>query len=150
MNLRNAAIWVLFVAVLLTLFYSVMNPSAKGGGQAAGESAFETGYFAVRAALAKSVTDSARFVAAQGAAALPAPVVARLVSQIASRFGIVVSEKVAAQAAPRTATLRVPAGRRAPLPGLVRTDRVGMDSISRKLVLPSALLPGTMGVTGTR
>ncbi len=37
MNLRNAAIWVLFVAVLLTLFYSVMNPSSKGGGQSAGE-----------------------------------------------------------------------------------------------------------------
>ena len=70
------------------------------GGQRAGEAAFESGYFAVRAALAKSVTDSARFVAAQGVAALPAPVVARLISQIASRFGVVVSEKLAAQAAP--------------------------------------------------
>jgi hypothetical protein len=71
------------------------------GGQAGGETTtFESGYFAVRAALAKSVTDSARFVAAQGVAALPAPVVARLISQIAARFGIVVSEKVAAQAAP--------------------------------------------------
>jgi hypothetical protein len=70
------------------------------GGQGSGESAFESGYFTVRAALAKSVTDSARFVAAQGVAALPAPVVARLISQIASRFGVVVSEKVAAQAAP--------------------------------------------------
>jgi hypothetical protein len=70
------------------------------GGQGGGESAFETGYFAIRAALAKSVSDSARFVAAQGVAALPAPVVARLISQIAARFGMVVSEKVAAQAAP--------------------------------------------------
>jgi EcsC protein family len=70
------------------------------GGHPSGESAFETGYFAVRAALAKSVTDSARFVAAQGVAALPAPVVARLISQIAARFGVVVSEKLAAQAAP--------------------------------------------------
>jgi hypothetical protein len=70
------------------------------GGQRDGEAAFESGYFAVRAALAKSVSDSARFVAAQGVAALPAPVAARLISQIASRFGVVVSEKVAAQAAP--------------------------------------------------
>ena len=71
------------------------------GGHAGGETAtFESGYFAVRAALAKSVTDSARFVAVQGVAGLPAPVVARLISQIAARFGIVVSEKVAAQAAP--------------------------------------------------
>jgi len=70
------------------------------GGQGGGEAAFESGYFTVRAALAKSVSDSARFVAAQGVAALPAPVVARLISQIAARFGVVVSEKVAAQAAP--------------------------------------------------
>ena len=70
------------------------------GGQATGESAFESGYFAVRAALAKAVSDSARFVAAEGVAALPAPVIARLISQVAARFGIVVSEKIAAQAAP--------------------------------------------------
>jgi EcsC protein family len=71
------------------------------GGQAGGETTtFESGYFAVRAALAKLVTDSARFVAAQGVATLPAPVVARLISQVAAHFGIVVSEKVAAQAAP--------------------------------------------------
>ena len=70
------------------------------GGQGNGESAFESGYFAVRAALAKAVSDSARFVAAEGVAALPAPVIARLISQVAARFGIVVSEKLAAQAAP--------------------------------------------------
>ncbi len=37
MNLRNLMIWGLFVAVLLTLFYSVMNPAGGRGGQAAGE-----------------------------------------------------------------------------------------------------------------
>ena len=46
------------------------------------------------------MSDSARFVAAEGVAALPAPVIARLISQVAARFGIVVSEKLAAQAAP--------------------------------------------------
>jgi EcsC protein family len=71
------------------------------GGQAGGETTtFESGYFSVRAALAKSVSDSARFVAAEGVTAQSAPVIARLISQIAARFGIVVSEKVAAQAAP--------------------------------------------------
>jgi EcsC protein family len=70
------------------------------GGQGGGESAFESGYFTVRAALAKSVSDSARFVATEGVTAQSAPVIARLISQIAARFGIVVSEKVAAQAAP--------------------------------------------------
>jgi hypothetical protein len=64
------------------------------------DAVFESGYFAVRAALAKSVTDSARFVAAEGFGAQSAPVVVRLISQIAARFGVLVSEKVAAQAAP--------------------------------------------------
>ncbi len=69
------------------------------GGRADEEAAFESGYFAIRAALAKAVSDSARFVAIEGGAQ-SAPAIARLVSQIAARFGVVVSEKVAAQAAP--------------------------------------------------
>jgi hypothetical protein len=70
------------------------------GGKGDEEAAFESGYFAVRAALAKSVTDSARFLASEGFGAHSAPVVVRFVSQLASRFGVVVSEKIAAQAAP--------------------------------------------------
>jgi EcsC family protein len=70
------------------------------GGQPGGEAAFESGYFAVRAALGKAVSDSARFVAAEGVAAQSAPVIARMISQIAARFGVAVSEKLAAQAAP--------------------------------------------------
>ena len=70
------------------------------GGKEDEEAVYESGYFAVRAALAKSVSDSARFVAAQGLGAQTAPAVVRLVSQIAARFGVIVSEKIAAQAAP--------------------------------------------------
>jgi hypothetical protein len=70
------------------------------GGQADEEAAFESGYFAVRAALAHAVSDSARFLANEGLSAQSAPVIARLISQIAARFGVVVSEKVSAQAAP--------------------------------------------------
>ena len=70
------------------------------GGKEEEEALFESGYFAVRAALAKSVSDSARFVASQGLAAQSAPAVVRLISQIAARFGVIVSEKIAAQAAP--------------------------------------------------
>jgi hypothetical protein len=71
---------------------------ALGGGQE--EAAFESGYFAIRAALAKSVSESARFVASQGLGGASAPAVVRLLTQIASRFGVVVTEKAAAQAAP--------------------------------------------------
>ena len=70
------------------------------GGKEAEEVTFESGYFAVRAALAKTVTDSLRFVTAQGLGAQSAPVVVRLISQIGARFGLVVSEKIAAQSAP--------------------------------------------------
>ncbi len=70
------------------------------GGKEEEETAFESGYFAIRAALAKSVSESARFVAAQGLGAQSAPAVVRLLTQIAARFGVMVSEKAAAQAAP--------------------------------------------------
>ena len=70
------------------------------GGKEEEEALFDSGYFAIRAALAKSVSDSARYVAAQGFGAHTAPAVVRLISQIAARFGVIVSEKVAAQAAP--------------------------------------------------
>ena len=68
-----------------------------GGGE---EAAFESGYFAIRAGLAKAVSESSRFVAAQGIPARTAPAVVRLLTQIAARFGVIVSEKAAAQAAP--------------------------------------------------
>jgi hypothetical protein len=62
--------------------------------------ALETGYFAVRSILAKSVTEAARFVVERGFAEESAPIILRLVSQIATRFGVVVSQKMAVQAVP--------------------------------------------------
>ncbi|HEX2527221.1 MAG TPA: EcsC family protein [Geminicoccus sp.] len=60
----------------------------------------ESGYFAVRAALARSVTEVARQVAQRGVLDESASAVIRLISQIGSRFGVAVSQKVAAQALP--------------------------------------------------
>jgi hypothetical protein len=62
--------------------------------------ASESGYFAVRGMLAKTVTEAARFIAERGVIGQGAPVLVRFVSQVASRFGAVVSQKVAAQALP--------------------------------------------------
>jgi hypothetical protein len=58
------------------------------------------GYFAVRGALAKTVTQAAKLAAAQGFADATAPAFLRFASQVASRFGVVVSQKVAAGAVP--------------------------------------------------
>ena len=60
----------------------------------------EGGYFATRGLLAKTVSEASRYVMSHGLTDEAAPVLVRLVSQIGARFGIVVSEKVAAQALP--------------------------------------------------
>jgi hypothetical protein len=70
------------------------------GGRTSKADAAESGYFAVRAFLAKVVSETAEFIAERGLAKEGAPVIVRLISQIATRFGINVSEKAAAQAIP--------------------------------------------------
>jgi hypothetical protein len=70
------------------------------GGRAAGDSAVDGGYFAVRTMLARTVGESARFLLQRGLADETAPILVRLVAQIAARFGLVVSQKLAAQAIP--------------------------------------------------
>ncbi len=70
------------------------------GGPGSRDDAAETGYFAVRAALSKAVSDAAEYIARRGIIEEGAPAIVRLIAQIASRFGVQVSEKVAAQAIP--------------------------------------------------
>jgi hypothetical protein len=70
------------------------------GGRAGSDDASESGYFAVRGMLAKSVSEAARFIAEHGVARQGSPVLARFITQVASRFGIVVTQKAAAQALP--------------------------------------------------
>ena len=55
--------------------------------------------------LAKSVAEAARFVVDRGVLAEGAPVLVRLIAQIASRFGVVVTQKLAAQAVPLVGAL---------------------------------------------
>lgn len=70
------------------------------GGPTTSDDAAETGYFFVRAALARSISEAASYVAERGIAQEGAPAIVRLMAQIASRFGVVVSEKAAAEAVP--------------------------------------------------
>lgn len=60
----------------------------------------ESAYFALRGALAQSVTEAAAYLAQRTAADESAPILVRLMGMIAGRFGVVVSQKTAAQAAP--------------------------------------------------
>ncbi len=70
------------------------------GGRAGSADASQSGYFTVRGMLAKSVTEAARFIAERGLIEEGAPVLVRFMTLVASRFGVVVTQKVAAQALP--------------------------------------------------
>jgi hypothetical protein len=64
------------------------------------ENFMEGGYYATRGLLAKTVSEASRHLLSYGLGDQSAPALVRLVSQIGSRFGVVVSEKLAAQAVP--------------------------------------------------
>ncbi|MBW2517501.1 MAG: EcsC family protein [Deltaproteobacteria bacterium] len=70
------------------------------GGSAKSDDGTETGYFFVRATLARTISEAAQYIAEKGIAKEGAPVLVRLITVLASRFGVIVSEKVAAQAIP--------------------------------------------------
>ncbi|MGW8186256.1 MAG: EcsC family protein [Desulfobacterales bacterium] len=70
------------------------------GGKSRADDAVESGYFAVRSGLAKAVSEASRHLALKGFAEKNSPVLIKLIAQISSRFGIQVSEKLAAQAIP--------------------------------------------------
>lgn len=70
------------------------------GGRSKKDDAAETAYFAARAAMAKAVSDAASHLAKKGLYDKGSPAIIRFITQIASRFSIIVSEKAAAQAVP--------------------------------------------------
>jgi hypothetical protein len=70
------------------------------GGRPDSDDASESGYFAVRGVLAKSVTQAARYIVERGVIEEGAPILVRFITQVASRFGLVVTQKLAAQAIP--------------------------------------------------
>ena len=70
------------------------------GGKAESDDAAETGYYGIRLALSGYMSAAVAHVTAQGFHAESGPVVFRLISAIASRFGVAVSQRTAAQIVP--------------------------------------------------
>lgn len=70
------------------------------GGPSRGDDGVDSGYYAVRTALAQAVSDAAQYLAQSAGASASAPALARLISMIAKRFGVQVGEKAAAEAIP--------------------------------------------------
>lgn len=75
------------------------------GGPRRGDDAAETGYFAVRIALAQQVAKAAEHILQRGVAEPGAPAVLRLITRVAQRFSVQVSEKLAAEAVPLVGAL---------------------------------------------
>lgn len=70
------------------------------GGPSDADDNTESGYFAVRTALAQAVSEAAKYVARRAVVEDGAPVIVRLLAQIAARFNTVVGEKIMAQGVP--------------------------------------------------
>jgi hypothetical protein len=60
----------------------------------------ESSYWVTRAAMTQAMSDATAYIAQKGVVRESAPAIARLVNAIASRFGVVVSEELAAKAIP--------------------------------------------------
>lgn len=75
------------------------------GGTSALDDGTETGYFAIRGMLAKAVTEATAHLAGRSLARGSSPPLIRLLTQIASRFSIQVTEKSAAALVPLVGAL---------------------------------------------
>jgi len=79
---------------------SAMQVFTMGSGLSDKDDAADTSYYGARLALGKAVTDALQYLASHGIGDASAPVLVRFVSAIASRFGVVVTQKAMAQALP--------------------------------------------------
>jgi hypothetical protein len=70
------------------------------GGRSPDDDFVDASYFAVRALLARTISEAAHYVGTTAAINESAPILMRFMTQIAARFGIVVTQKFAAQTIP--------------------------------------------------
>jgi hypothetical protein len=72
---------------------------AMGGNQPLAQAA-DTGYYAMRSVLAKTVGDSGKYLAARGLSGPCSPALVRMLGAVSARFAAPVSQKMALQAVP--------------------------------------------------
>ena len=70
------------------------------GGNASSDDAAEAGYYAVRAALATTVSEAARHFAQRGLSSEGAPALARLITMVAARYKVQLTQKAAGMLVP--------------------------------------------------
>jgi hypothetical protein len=70
------------------------------GGRSMGDNAADAAYYAVRAALTRTLSEAAEFIAQRGMVEEGTPIVIRVMANLASRFGVIITDKVAAEMIP--------------------------------------------------
>jgi hypothetical protein len=70
------------------------------GGRQPTDDYMDSSYFALRGLMAKSVSDAASYIASHGLTKDGAPAIARLLAVLSPRFGLLASQKMAAQSLP--------------------------------------------------
>jgi hypothetical protein len=70
------------------------------GGRARADDAAETAYYAVRAAVTRAVSEAAEYIAERGIAEEGTPILIRVMARLASRFGVILTDKMAAELVP--------------------------------------------------
>jgi EcsC protein family len=70
------------------------------GSRSKADDSAEMGYYATRAALARSIAEAAKFIVEKSLAEESAPAIVRLIAKIAARLSILVSDKFVAQSVP--------------------------------------------------
>ena len=70
------------------------------GGRTEADDHLNSSYFAIRTLLARSMSEASRYVIQKGLVDEAAPVMVKLAAKIAARFGVALSQKMAAQAIP--------------------------------------------------
>ena len=70
------------------------------GGRSRGDNTADAAYYTVRAALTRTLSEAAEFIAQRGIAEEGTPIVIRVMANLGSRFGVIVTEKMAAEMIP--------------------------------------------------
>lgn len=70
------------------------------GGRSKSDNAVETAYYTVRAALTRTLSEAVEFIAQRGIVEEGTPIVIRMMANLASRMGVIVTDKMAAEMVP--------------------------------------------------
>jgi len=70
------------------------------GGRSKSDNAADTTYYVARAAVTRTLSEAAEFIAQRGVMEEGAPIAIRVMANLASRFGVIVTDKIAAEMVP--------------------------------------------------